>query len=187
MEQPPVRRTRRFTAVAALSLAFTAGLVGCSEKDKKTAPELPNQFCWNAFDRSEVQPILPTGKQLTQDTEGFSFTDRDRSISCLIDVDGKNGFSAHARFEDVEDVIEWSSFNRLKPDSIHVGKKAIVWDTGAITYFPCKATANSGASTAKYLQLTIYVSGAQVENQRKTLPGLLKQFTAFAQKELKCE
>ncbi|MGW8981648.1 hypothetical protein ACWGQ9_03195 [Streptomyces parvus] len=181
-----MRHTRRFTAAVTLSLALTAGVAGCSEEDNKTAPELPNQFCWNAFDRSEVQPLLPTGDHLTQDTEEFSFTDRNRSVSCLIDVDGTKGFGAHARLEDVEDVIEWSSFDRLKPDSVRIGKKAIVWNTGAITYFPCKATANSSPSTAKYLQLTIYVSGARIENQRKTLPGLLKQFTAFAQKELKC-
>ncbi|MFH9197995.1 hypothetical protein ACH4KT_11180 [Streptomyces anulatus] len=60
-------------------------------------------------------------------------------------------------------------------------------NTGARTYFPCKATANSDPSTAKYLELEIFLSGAQVENHRKTLPGLLKQFTAFAQKELRCE
>ncbi|MCI4046136.1 hypothetical protein [Streptomyces sp. TRM75563] len=181
-----MRRTRRFIAAVSLSLALTAGVAGCSEEETKTAPELPKQFCWNAFDRSEVQRILPTGDQLTQDTEDFFFTDRDRSISCLIRVDGGRGFSAHARFEDVEDIIEWSSFDRLKPDSVHVGKKAIVWNTGGITYFPCKATVDSGPSTAKYLELTIYVSGTRVENQRKTLPGLLEQFTAFAQKELKC-
>ncbi|WP_146065950.1 hypothetical protein [Streptomyces sp. SM13] len=181
-----MRRTRRLTAAVTLSMALTAGVAGCAEEKAKTAPKLPNQFCWNAFDRSEVQRILPTGDQLTQDTEDFFFTDRDRSISCLIGVDGMRGFGAHARFEDIEDIIEWSSFDQLKPDSVHVGKKAIVWNTGGITYFPCKAKANSGPSTAKFLQLTIYVSGTRVENQRKTLPGLLEQFTAFAQKELKC-
>ncbi|ARF76019.1 hypothetical protein B7C62_29925 [Kitasatospora albolonga] len=92
----------------------------------------------------------------------------------------------HARFERNEEIIEWSSFDELEPEPVKIGKKGIVWDTGAITYFPCGAAAESGPLVAKYLELKIYVSGAQVQNQRKTLPGLLKQFTTFAQKELKC-
>ncbi|MFE1369878.1 hypothetical protein ACFW84_37350 [Streptomyces anulatus] len=179
-------QTGRITAVTVLSFVLVATGTGCAEEEKKAAPKLPQQFCWNAFDRDDVQPILPTGDRLTEDTESFSFTDRNRAVSCLIHVNGNTAFSAHARFHDIEEIIEWSSFDRLKPDPIRIGKKAIVWETGAITYFPCKAAANSGPSTAKYLELNIYTSAAQVKNQRETLPDLLKQFTAFAQKELKC-
>ncbi|MFE7483470.1 hypothetical protein [Streptomyces sp. NPDC057552] len=160
--------------------------IGCAETKTESTPKLPAEFCWNAFDHEDVQPILPTGERLKQDTEEFNFTDRNRSASCLIYVDGNSAFDVHARFERNEEIIEWSSFDELEPEPVKIGKKGIVWDTGAITYFPCGAAAESGPLVAKYLELKIYVSGAQVQNQRKTLPGLLKQFTTFAQKELKC-
>ncbi|WP_143663809.1 hypothetical protein [Streptomyces sp. rh34] len=181
-----MRHTGRIVAFTSLSLALTAATVGCAEEKTESVPKLPQEFCWNAFERNDVQPILPTGERLKQDADDFHFTDRNRSASCLIYINGNNAFDAHADFEDNEELIEWSSFDELKPDSVDIGKKAIVWDTGAITYFPCKATANSEPPIAKYLELKIYVSGARVQNQRKTLPGLLEQFTAFTKKELKC-
>ncbi|WP_326619600.1 hypothetical protein OHA57_30795 [Streptomyces anulatus] len=58
-------------------------------------------------DWATMQPILPTGDRLTEDTENSSFTDRNRSVSCLISVNGNNAFSAHAQFHDIEDTIEW--------------------------------------------------------------------------------
>ncbi|MFH9367830.1 hypothetical protein OG333_30125 [Streptomyces anulatus] len=181
-----MRHTGRLVALVSLSLTLTAATVGCTEKKTESTPKLPQGFCWNAFERDDVQPILPTGERLKQDVEDFRFTDRNRSASCLIYIDGNNAFDAHADFEDNEDLIEWSSFDELKPDPVEIGKKGIVWDTGAITYFPCKSTADSEPPVAKFLELTIYAGGARVKNQRKTLPGLLEQFTAFAQKELKC-
>lgn len=60
-----------------------------------------------ADDWATMQPILPTGDRLTEDTENFSLTDRNRSVSCLISVNGNNAFSAHAQFHDIEDIIEW--------------------------------------------------------------------------------
>ncbi|MFB8139460.1 hypothetical protein [Streptomyces parvus] len=181
-----MRHAGRVAILASLSITLGAASVGCAEGKAESIPELPQEFCWSAFDHDDVQSVLPAGERLKQDTDEFHFTDRNRSASCLIYIDGNNAFDAHARFEDNEELIEWSSFDKLEPDSIKIGKKGIVWNTGAITYFPCKPTVNSEPPAAKYLELTIYASGARVQNQRKTLPGLLEQFTAFAQKELKC-
>ncbi|WP_159103709.1 hypothetical protein [Streptomyces anulatus] len=94
-----------------------------------------------------MQPILPTGDRLTEDAENSSFRDRNRSVSWLISVNGNNAFSAHAQFHDIE-------------ASSDGGKKAIVWETGAITHLPCKAAANSGPSTAKYLELAGQLTAA---------------------------
>ncbi|MYV63439.1 hypothetical protein GTW37_33875 [Streptomyces sp. SID4931] len=181
-----MRHAGRFAVAISLSLTIIAASAGCAEEQKKAAPELPKQFCWNAFDRGAVQSILPTGDRLTHDADIFYFAERKKSSNCLVYVNGNDAFSAFAKFQDDEFGFDWSSFDRLKPDPVRIGKKAIAWDTGAITYFPCRATANSGPSTARYLELTIYTTPAKVENQRKSLPHLLKQFTAFAQKELKC-
>ncbi|WP_326702920.1 hypothetical protein [Streptomyces cyaneofuscatus] len=179
-----MRHVRRFAA--AIPLILIATTTGCAEGEPKTAPELPEQFCWNAFDRNDVQPFLPKGDRLSQDADAFRFSERKRFASCLIHVDGNSAFSARATFEENEALLEWSSFDRLKPDTVHIGKKGIVWNTGARTYFPCKTPGDSDTSTANYLELDIFLSGARLQNHRKSLPGLLTQFTTFAQKELKC-
>ncbi|MEW2069260.1 hypothetical protein [Streptomyces sp. NPDC007346] len=179
-----MRHIKRFAA--AISLSLIAATVGCAEEETKTAPKLPEQFCWNAFDRNDIQPFLPVGDRLSQDTNAFSFSERKQSASCLVHVDGDSAFSARASFQETEAGFEWSSFDRLDPDPLSIGKKGIAWDTGALTYFPCKTPVDSGPSTANYLELNIFLSGARVQNHRKTLPGLLQQFTTFAQKELKC-
>ncbi|MFI7082300.1 hypothetical protein ACIBUR_01665 [Streptomyces anulatus] len=177
---------RRIAAATTLSLTLAVATIGCVKDDIKATPELPDKFCWNAFEKTDVQPYIISGEKMTQDADTFYFAERKRSTSCLIHVDGKSAFSAFARFQDDKLGFDWSSFDRLKPNPVKIGEKGIVWNTGARTYFPCKATANSAPSTAKYLELEIFLSGAQVENHRKILPDLLKQFTAFAQKELRC-
>lgn len=177
---------RRIAAATTLSLALAAATVSCTKDDTIATPELPDKFCWNAFEKTDVQPYIIPGEKMTQDADIFYFAERKKSTSCLIHVDGKSAFSAFARFQDDKLGFDWSSYDRLKPNPVKIGEKGIVWNTGARTYFPCKATANSDASTAKYLELEIFLSGAQVENHRKTLPDLLKQFTAFTQKELRC-
>lgn len=177
---------RRISAAVTLSLTLAVATIGCAKDEIKAAPELPDGFCWNAFEKTDVQPYIIPGEKMTQDADTFYFAERKRSASCLIHVDGKSAFSAFARFQDDKLGFDWSSFDRLKPNPVKIGEKGIVWNTGARTYFPCKATANSDPSTAKYLELEIFLSGAQVENHRKTLPDLLKHFTAFAQKELRC-
>ncbi|MFF2235648.1 hypothetical protein [Streptomyces anulatus] len=177
---------RRIAAATTLSLTLAMATVGCAKDDIKSTPELPDKFCWNAFEKTNVQPYIIPGEKMTQDSDTFYFTERKSSTSCLIHVDGKSAFSAFARFQDDKIGFDWSSFDRLKPNPVKIGEKGIVWNTGGRTYFPCKATENSDLSTAKYLELEIFLSGTQVENHRKTLPDLLKQFTAFAQKELRC-
>jgi len=181
-----MRRTGSIAATLTLSLALVTSVVGCSETQAKTAPELPQQFCWNAFNREDVQALLPVGEVMKQDTDEFQFSERVRYNSCILYVDGNYGFRAFATFEDEEKFIDWSSWNPRSPDPLRVGRKGIVWDTGAATYIACKPVAGTGPSTAKYLELRIHASGTRGQNERETLPGLLKQFTAFTEKELKC-
>ncbi|MGW9299839.1 hypothetical protein ACWHA3_03290 [Streptomyces cyaneofuscatus] len=182
-----MRRTATTKATLALSLALVAFAAGCSEPEAtRTAPKLPHQFCWNAFDREDVQPLLPKGKAIKQEAGGFQFSERVRYKSCILYVDGNYGFRAFATFEDEEDSIDWSSWDARRPDEIPVGRKGIAWNTGAATYIACKPVTGTGPSSAEFMELRIHLSGARGQNERKTLPELLKQFTAFAQKELKC-
>ncbi|MEE1737671.1 hypothetical protein PUR49_14350 [Streptomyces sp. BE147] len=116
----------------------------------------------------------------------FYFSERVRQASCRVLIDGNQGFDAVARLENSKDLIEWSSWDPAKPDPISVGEKGIVRDSGAATYFACKPTAHSGPSRGQYLELRIEVRASPDKNERQALPKLLKKFTAFAQKELKC-
>ncbi|MFI1224514.1 MULTISPECIES: hypothetical protein [unclassified Streptomyces] len=181
-----MHRPTRIMASLALSLTLLGVTTGCSEETKKTAPALPNQFCWNAFDGAAVQPLIPVGEKLSQDVDPFQFDEHNSSVSCILYVDGDYGFRAFANFEDEEEFIDWSSWSAHKPDSVRTGEKGIAWDTGAASYVPCRPLPGTGPSTGKFVELRIHVSRASTQNGRKTLPALLNQFTSFAQKELKC-
>jgi hypothetical protein len=159
---------------------------GCSKTEKKTAPALPSHFCWNAFDETAVQPLIPVGDNLSQDTDPFRFAEHNSSVSCIIYVDGDYGFRAFADFKDEEEFIDWSSWSAHDPDPVHTGEKGIAWNTGAASYVPCRPLAGTGPSTGKFVELRIHASNTGGKSARQALPGLLKQFTAFAQKELKC-
>ncbi len=181
-----MHRSGKIAGTIALSLGLITAVSGCSDEKTKSAPDLPNKFCWNAFDPEDVHAHLPVGDETKQDTDPFYFSERRRSVNCLIYVDGNSGFRASAKLEDDEGFTEWSTYESANPEPIAVGKKGIVWDTGAATHVACEPTASSGPSTGKFLRLDIGVTGTQGKGGRKTLPGILKQFTAFAQKELKC-
>lgn len=182
-----MRRTATTGATLALTLALATFAAGCSEPEAtEAAPKLPQQFCWNAFERDDVKPLLPNGDEIKQESGEFKFSERARYKSCIIYVDGNYGFRAFATFEDEEDSIDWSSWDARRPDKIHVGRKGIAWNTGAATYIACKPVTGTGPSSAEFMELRIHLSGARGQNERKTLPDLLKQFTAFAQKKLQC-
>ncbi|MFJ6510060.1 hypothetical protein ACIQMO_23095 [Streptomyces sp. NPDC091406] len=182
-----MHRISRATTAVALSVALTATAVGCSQDEKKAAPRLPAEFCWDAFSPEDVQPLLPVGDTLKEDTDPFRFSETKRFVSCLLYVDGNDGLHAWAKVEDDETFTERNTYESADPDPIPVGRKGIVWNTGATTHISCHPAENTEPLPGKYLRLSVELSGAAGQNERKTLPGLLKQFTTFAQKELKCE
>lgn len=181
-----MRRTGRVTTTVAFATALMAAAVGCSQDDEKTAPELPGNFCWNAFSPEDVHSLLPVGESVKEDADPFRFSERTRFVSCLLYVDGNNGFHAWAKTEDDETFTERNTYESADPDPIPIGENGIVWNTGAATHISCRLPKHSGPSSGNYVRLSIELSGAVGQNERKALPGLLKQFTAFAQKELKC-
>ncbi|MGW2182407.1 hypothetical protein ACWCXX_30835 [Streptomyces sp. NPDC001732] len=180
---------RRFVnSVATASIfAILAGLlVGCSSEEKKAVPELPKRICWGAFASSDVSPILPTGKKATLSHRPFVFAGNYDSVTCSLDIDGATKFLANAALRGFEDQIDWNSVDKANPQPIDVGKKGIIWYDGAAAYFVCEPSKGPN-SPGKYIDL--FISTDSVPDKGKlpsVLPALLKQFMAFAQRELKC-
>ncbi|WP_327113223.1 hypothetical protein OG206_06695 [Streptomyces sp. NBC_01341] len=169
------------------TVSLLLGLAGCSTDEKtKSVPELPKRVCWGAFAGADVAPLLPTGDAVTQRAEPFHYSEHVRSLSCLVYIDGNYGFRAVATRRDSESQIDWSSWDQARPKAVDAGKKGISWSDGAASYIPCEPT-NSSPSFGKYVELDVTADHAPDEKQaRRILPALLKQFTAFAEKELKC-
>ncbi|MFJ6888680.1 hypothetical protein ACIQRC_28065 [Streptomyces californicus] len=176
----------RVATAVALSAALTVTATGCSQEEKKAAPKLPADFCWNAFSAEDVQPLLPVGDNLREDSDPFRFSERKWFVSCLLYIDGNDGFHAWAKMEDAETFAERELYESADPDPIPLGRKGLVWNTGATTHIACRPTESADLFPGKYLRLSVELRGTKGQNERKTLPDLLKQFTAFAEKHLTC-
>ncbi|MFB7211939.1 hypothetical protein [Streptomyces sp. NPDC056255] len=180
---------RRFVNAAAAASIFVmlAGLLaGCSGEAEKAVPELPKRICWNTFASSDVSPILPTGDKVTTSQGSFVLVENLDSATCFVRVDGFPDFMAIATLYDFESEIEWSSMDEARPKPINVGKKGIIWYSGIASYFACEPSRGRN-SPGKYIDLSI--STDRVPDRAKlpsVLPTLMRQFVAFAQRELKC-
>ncbi|MCX4864509.1 hypothetical protein OIC43_15575 [Streptomyces sp. NBC_00825] len=161
-------------------------LVGCSGSEKKAVPELPKRICWNVFASSDVLPILPAGDKADVYHRPFALVDDLDSVTCTLAIDGAPSFQAIATRRGFEDQIDWSPMDEADPQPIDVGKKGIIWDSGAAAYFICEPSKGPN-SPGKYIDL--HIAAGNVSNEAKlpsVLPPLMKQFVAFAQRELKC-
>ncbi|MFF6790103.1 hypothetical protein ACFY9C_13575 [Streptomyces filamentosus] len=179
------------TAAAVSTAAVAAGLlVGCAAGEEKSVPELPERICWGgAFAGSDVTPLLPPGKKAEFSPlagRPFILTGDVDSAVCTLYVDGNTKFQASAEFEEFEESIEWSSWDSADPKPLDVGEKGIVFDRGALAYFTCEPAKNP-RSPGKYIELEITADGAPDKVKlQAALPVLMKEFMAFAQRELKC-
>ncbi|MFE3145079.1 hypothetical protein ACFXJ6_00140 [Streptomyces sp. NPDC059218] len=180
---------RRFVSAAAAVSIFVilAGLpTGCSGSKEKAVPELPKRICWNVFASSDVSPVLPVGDKADVYHRPFVLVDDLDSVTCTLAIDGAPGFLAYATLQGFEDQIDWTSMDKAKPQSINVGKKGIIWDSGAAAYFICEPSRGPN-SPGKYIDLRITAGSAPDKAKLPSvLPPLMKQFVAFAQRELKC-
>ncbi|GGR32226.1 hypothetical protein [Streptomyces roseolus] len=179
------------TAAAVSTAVVTAGLLaGCAAGEEKAVPELPKRICWGgAFAGSDVTPLLPPGdKAEFSPLAGRSFVlngDVDSAI-CTLYVDGNTKFQASADLEKFEESIEWSSWDSADPKPLDVGEKGIIFDRGALAYFTCEPAKNPN-SPGKYIELEITADDAPDKSKlQAALPALMKEFMAFAQRELKC-
>ncbi|MFZ4297434.1 hypothetical protein ACOZE3_05830 [Streptomyces cinereoruber] len=171
---------------AVVAVALAGLLVGCSPGEPAAAPELPARVCWGAFSGSEVAPFLPAGKKVTVSDGDFELNESMDSETCSVDVDGVTRFMVNATFREFERSIEWSSWDQRDPRPLDVGKKGIIWDVGAATYFLCEPS-KSPSDPGKYITLYIATLGkVDSKKAQSAVPGLLEKFMAYAQRELKC-
>ncbi|MGW0034207.1 hypothetical protein ACWDXD_30840 [Streptomyces sp. NPDC003314] len=184
---------RRFNCAAAVvsTAAVAAGLLtGCATGEEKAVPELPERICWNgAFAGSDVSPLLPPGDEVKFSRlagRHFALTEESDSAICTLYIDGNTKFQASADLENFEDSIEWSSWDPAHPKPLAVGEKGIIWDTGAASYFICEPAKNPN-SPGRYIELMITAHYAPDKSKlQAALPELMKEFMAYAQRELRC-
>ncbi|MFF3781531.1 hypothetical protein [Streptomyces sp. NPDC001933] len=133
-----------------------------------------------------MSPILPAGDKAAVYHRPFVLVDDLDSVTCSLDIDGAPTFLAIATLRGFEDQIDWTSMDKAKPQPIDVGKKGILWDIGAATYFTCEPSRGPN-SPGKYIDLFVNAGSAPDKGKlQRVLPALLKQFVTFAQRELKC-
>ncbi|MFJ5938665.1 hypothetical protein [Streptomyces sp. NPDC093071] len=184
---------RRFTrTAAAVSTAVVAAglLAGCATGEEKTVPELPERICWNgAFAGNDVSPLLPPGDKVEFSRlsgRHFTLTKELDSATCTLDIDGKTRFQASATRRGFAESIEWSSWDPADPKPLDLGEKGIIWDTGAASYFICEPAKNPN-SPGRYIELMITAHYAPDKSKlQAALPELMKEFMAYAQRELRC-
>ncbi|MEV6654130.1 hypothetical protein [Streptomyces sp. NPDC051219] len=184
-----LHRLKVFTAATAVTTIAGLALSGCSAvgDSDEAVPELPQRLCWGAFAGSEVAPLLPGGEEA--DVRGaavFDLADGKDTATCTLYIDGNTKFQATARRQGTEDEVDWSSYEKAKPDPVDVGKKGIVWSNGAAAYFVCEG-AGSSAASGSVVELSLSTVGSPDEEKvRSTLPSLMRKFVGFAQRELDC-
>ncbi|MFC9731441.1 hypothetical protein ACFWGM_08780 [Streptomyces roseolus] len=185
---------RRFTRAAAAvsTAAVTAGLlVSCAASEEKAVPKLPERICWGggAFAGSDVAPLLPPGDKAEFTPRSgafFALTKELDSATCNLYIDGNTKFQAIATRRNFAESIDWSSWDSADPKPLDLGDKGIIYDTGAHAYFTCEPAKNPN-SPGKYIELRIHADDAPDKSKlQAALPALMKEFMAFAQRELKC-
>ncbi|MFD8013098.1 hypothetical protein [Streptomyces sp. NPDC058955] len=185
-----MRRFRR-TAAAASTAVVTAGLLAsCAASEEKAVPGLPERVCWNgAFAGSDVSPLLPPGEKAEfsrQSGRHFALAEELDSATCTLYIDGNTKFQAIATRRDFANSIDWSSWDSADPEPLDLGDKGIIYDTGAHASFTCEAARNPNAP-GRYIELRIHADDAPDRSKLQTaLPALMKDFMAYAQRELKC-
>ncbi|WP_405663063.1 hypothetical protein OG379_15345 [Streptomyces sp. NBC_01166] len=183
---------RKFTkalAVASVSASLVALLAGCSE-EAQAVPDLPERMCWDVFTSEEVSPLLPSGKEAKFIADSHHAFYPDSSSLCSLQIDGAVRFQAGGHRFDFESDIDWTSWEKLEPESIDVGKEGILWYSGAASYIVCEPSKGPN-SPGRYIELSLHAydrpsKGAQATKNRRIFRTLLEQFVVFAQKELKC-
>ncbi|MFJ4873480.1 hypothetical protein [Streptomyces sp. NPDC088757] len=167
-------------------MALTGLLAGCSQSGPKAAPELPERICWGAFSGPEVNRILVPAEKADHQAERFVLAEVGDEVSCRIYADRATSFRAAAELLDAESDAEREMWRF--PDALPLGMGTVgsIRNGGAATYFACEP-AGSFTRSGKYVALDIRFTRVPDEAKAQdALPGLLKNFLIFAERELRC-
>jgi hypothetical protein len=182
-----VHQLRKIATTAANLAVLILVVTGCSNGETKAVPELPERICWDVFASKDLVPFLPAGEKVTLSSRPFVLDEDLDSTTCSLDIDGRTQFQASARYETFEQGIDWSSYEKVDPDPINLGRKGIIWHNGAVSYIACEPS-KSPSTPGKYIEVNLHTFDRPDNPEpRKALPALMRQFVAFAQRELNCK
>ncbi|MFF5500400.1 hypothetical protein [Streptomyces roseolus] len=171
---------------AAAAVALAGLLVGCSPGAPKAAPELPERICWGAFSGPEVNRILAPSEKVSHSARPFVLTEEGDHASCQVYADRATSFMAGVELLASEDEAEREMWRFPDALPLDVGTGGSIRPGGAATYVACDPAASFGRS-GTYIALEIDFSIVPDEAKAQdALPGLLKGFLAFTERELRC-
>ncbi|MEU9996824.1 hypothetical protein [Streptomyces sp. NPDC050848] len=168
------------------STLLLAAMAGCSDGESRSVPKLPERLCWGVFADDEITPLMRTGTKAKVWDEPFALAEGLDSVTCILYIDGVERMLVDATRYDFEGEVDWSPWDKARPQPIDVGERGIIWPNGAGTHIVCEAS-KSPSEPGKYIEMHLSVDGSPDEKKlRAALPGLLQQFVTFAKRELNC-
>ncbi|MEV0987406.1 hypothetical protein [Streptomyces sp. NPDC049949] len=177
-------RPSALVSMAAAPIAL-AVLVGCSEGTETAAPKLPERTCFGVFSRSDLGPLVGNGEEVKESGPAdMELTAARRTSTCSVDVDGRGRFLASATRQPLEQSFFWNA-ELIKPaaDTLPMGDKGIVYDTGARVLLICK-----GSQDTFQVELSLSGSTDQVEKggSRPLFTRLMKKFVEAGKQQTRC-
>ncbi|MEU2545062.1 hypothetical protein ABZ618_06410 [Streptomyces roseolus] len=171
---------------AAAAAALAGLLVGCAQGEPEAAPELPERICWGAFSGPEVNRLLAPAEKVSHRARSFVLAEEGDGTSCEVYADRATSFMARAELLGSEDEAEREMWGFPDALPLDVGAGGSLRPGGAATYVACEPAASFGRS-GRYVALEIDFTGVPDEAKaQNALPGLLKEFLAFTERELQC-
>ncbi|MFE2325692.1 hypothetical protein ACFXD5_17510 [Streptomyces sp. NPDC059385] len=180
-------RKARFSLAGVFMLAAAVTLTGCGEEKKKeAAPQLPERTCFGVFTQSDLEPLLGTGETVKVDSPAdVRLTAQRPGATCNVYVDGKGRVLVTATRKPSGQSITWPPMdqNQPAPDSLPLGDKGIVWNTGARVAVTCK-----GSKDSFELELGISGSTDQMKpgTSRPLFTGLMTKYLDAAKQQTGC-
>lgn len=161
------------------AIALTATLSACGSSDDGLSYPLPDNICDISVDPEALEPLLPDGDELKQETGPSSLAE---GQICQIYVDGNDA---------VQGISEWHESGYELPDyfvglnlkNVRYSKGGTVasWPAGVITLIPCPDVSEEGDV------LTVELSDIRSdENSRELLEKLAPEYFDGYAKRLGC-
>ncbi|WP_327132272.1 hypothetical protein OG311_15350 [Streptomyces sp. NBC_01343] len=178
-------RANRTVSTLALVPVSLAVLAGCTGGTETAAPKLPERTCFGVFSRSDLGSLVGNGEEVKESGPAdMELTAVRRTATCNVAVDGEGRFLASATRQPLEQSFFWNA-ELIKPaaDTLPLGDKGIVYDTGARVLLICK-----GSQDTFQVELSLSGSTDQVEKggSRPLFTRLMKKFVEAGKQQTQC-